>query len=361
MTTQREGTGVATRPVLLLGSVPLGSASEVFEQVGGRLGHAIRAVPDGETGERLAFILWLVDQWRGKEGLEVVHEFQFDDPVTGGPRNVSFFGLVDGVQAGDVEWEPFGYSEFALQSYASFAEARRNGSIPDDVRFQVSLPTALGLALLFPKDRDQVLPHIERALANEVARVSSAIPPTDLAIQWDAPGEIMGLERVRQAGPGADPEAWPLELATTSIARLAKDIPSDVLVGVHLCYGDPDGHHPIEPRDMSVMVDVANSLFETVQRRLDYVHMPVPIDRDDDAYFAALDDLRLPPETTLYLGLVHLEDGLPGAERRANAAQKRIASFGVAAECGLGRERRSDVPALLDLHRQVAHLGAGEQ
>jgi hypothetical protein len=37
--------------------------------------------------------------------------------------------------------------------------------------------------------------------------------------------------------------------------------------------------------------------------------MPVPKGRTDDAYFAPLDNLRLHPETKLYLGLVHRCDG----------------------------------------------------
>jgi len=37
---------------------------------------------------------------------------------------------------------------------------------------------------------------------------------------------------------------------------------------------------------------------------MDWMHMPTPRERSDDAYFAALKDLDLRPETRLYLGLV---------------------------------------------------------
>ena len=46
------------RPVLLVGSVPLGSVAEVFEVVGANLGDLIRRVPDGEVGPRLEWIAW---------------------------------------------------------------------------------------------------------------------------------------------------------------------------------------------------------------------------------------------------------------------------------------------------------------
>jgi hypothetical protein len=350
MAVDEASTDVATRPVLLLGSVPLASARAVFEVAGQRLAGLVEAMPDGETGERLAWVLWLLDRWRDKEGLEVVDELVYDDPVTGKKRGVPFFALGDGVSADDVPWGPLGYADVALESYATFKEAKADGTLVADVRFQVSLPTPMGIALLFPQHRDEVLPHIERAMAAEAERVIDTVPHGELSLQWDAPGEVMQLER-----DGLD--AWPVEASTSSIARISASIPEAVRLGVHLCYGDPDGHHVIEPKDASVMTAFANSLVELVDRRLDYVHMPVPIERDDDAFHAPLDELSLPPETTVYLGLVHSEDGVEGARRRIDAASRHVQAFGIAGECGLGRgERAEDIPALLDLHRAIAHL-----
>jgi ubiquinone/menaquinone biosynthesis C-methylase UbiE len=82
--------------------------------------------------------------------------------------------------------------------------------------------------------------------------------------------------------------------------------------------------------------------------------MPVPHDRDDDAYFAPLSDLRLPGETELYLGLLHPADGEDGARRRIAAAQRHVAGFGVATECGWGRGGAAAVEGLLELHRAVS-------
>jgi hypothetical protein len=83
--------------------------------------------------------------------------------------------------------------------------------------------------------------------------------------------------------------------------------------------------------------------------------VPVPIDRDDDAFFAPFRTLALPADCQLYLGLVHAKDGTPGALRRAQAAKKAITKFGIASECGLGRcKTPADVRTLLDLHAEVA-------
>ena len=52
------GNGAATGGVLLVGSVPLGSADEVFQLAAVELGDRIDRIPDGETGPRSDWIVW---------------------------------------------------------------------------------------------------------------------------------------------------------------------------------------------------------------------------------------------------------------------------------------------------------------
>jgi len=113
----------------------------------------------------------------------------------------------------------------------------------------------------------------------------------------------------------------------------------------------------IEPKDTGLMVSFSNQLFAAIDRPVSWVHMPVPRSRHDAGYFAPLHDSKRPAGTELYLGLVHLTDGLDGARRRLAAAQEVVADFGVATECGFGRRPPETVPALLDLHRDVAAAG----
>jgi hypothetical protein len=86
--------------------------------------------------------------------------------------------------------------------------------------------------------------------------------------------------------------------------------------------------------------------------------MPVPIARDDDAYYAPLARLKLPPDTSVYLGLVHPGDGVEGARRRVSAAKKVAPKFGVATECGLRFFPAIELGAILQLHRDAALLAA---
>jgi hypothetical protein len=347
---------VDNRPILLVGSVALASAADVFAAAGERLGALAVALPDGETGDRLKWIGWQSDRLRSFESLEVVGEFEVGGNI---PQKIASFAPKDGVEISELDFSPLGYAQVARESYAEFKRLKDAGTIAAGTRFQVSLPSPLNIAIFFGQRALDVLPAVERAFVSEVEEIARSVPHQELAIQWDLASETQFEESRRhperdKLGRGA--MAPPLEVAVESAGRVSMAVPADALLGLHLCYGDPDGEHTIQPEDASVMVDFANALFHQIERRIDWVHMPVPIDRTDDAYFAPLDRLELPADTQLYLGLVHLEDGVDGGRARIQAASAHVKGFGVATECGLGRRNPDDIPRLLSLHREIAQL-----
>ena len=99
---------------------------------------------------------------------------------------------------------------------------------------------------------------------------------------------------------------------------------------------------------------MANGLSAAVTRPIAWIHIPVPRNRTDDAYYGPLRNLKLRPETQLYLGLVHFTDGVKGTLRRIEAAQKVVSDFGVGTECGFGRRPPETIPDLLRIHAEVA-------
>ena len=103
-----------------------------------------------------------------------------------------------------------------------------------------------------------------------------------------------------------------------------------------------------------IVYEYANRLTENINRPIQLIHMPVPRDRSDDAYFAPLKALRLKSPTELCLGLVHHTDGVAGTRKRLAAAEKVVADFSIAAECGFGRRRSETIPELLRIHAEVA-------
>ena len=222
------------------------------------------------------------------------------------------------------------------------------------VRMQISMPTAMAtcLALVAPESQKDMLPVVERALRRQVERIADQLPHEAVAIQWDVAAEFMHMEL---AGAGT----FSKDDIAAGLVRLASFVPDDVQLGYHLCYGDapPEpgakGRHFVEPTDTRLLVEVANAILTSARRRVDWIHMPVPINRDDESYFAPLADLRLPSDTRLYLGLVHEEDGLDGARRRAAAAAKYVTGFGVATECGMQNEPREAQPRILEIQRDL--------
>ena len=335
------------RKVHFVGSIPLADAGEVFEQVGARVGEAAHAIPDGETGERRGWIRWFRQRLAETGNFERVRETELR--------------VRPDVAISAIEFGPLGYVEEARKSYALFTRARRDGKIPPDVRLQVSIPTPSAMATGIEGPVAALNAAFERAAIEETRRLCETLPADDLAIQWDVCVETIAEEARRAPQRVRESSRRPLdrssfEAAMASCARVCDAVPRNVPLGVHFCYGDPDGRPVVVPQDASVLRDLANYLAASVQRRIDWIHMPVPADRDDEVFFAPLGGLRLHPRTRIYLGLIHALDGVEGARRRIAAARRVLPQFGVATPCGMGRMDPVIIPALLDLHRDVARL-----
>ena len=339
-------TDVQERPVLLVGSVPLKSSSAVFEAVGTKLGKLVKRVPDGETGARKDWVVWQADVFKDAKGLEPgsTRELQ------GGYKFILYR-----VKPGEtVKFGPLGYAAAAIRSYEDFKRARSEGKIPSGTRFQVSLPTPIAVVMTFsdPQAIQKIWPIYEKRLNEEVAEMTKAIPQRDLAIQWDIAAEIcFVLENPEMV------KVIPMDVLVAAIARVSEHVPAEAELGLHLCYGDPGHKHVVEPKDTKLMVDFTNQLVAAIKHPIAWVHLPVPREREDVAYFAPLKGLKLDPKTELYLGLVHLTDGLAGAKRQLAAAKKVVTDFGIATECGFGRRPPETVRDLIELHREVAHAG----
>jgi hypothetical protein len=194
-----------------------------------------------------------------------------------------------------------------------------------------------------------VEPAYEAAMFAELGRIAAAVPHAELAIQWDTAIEFALLEGEAFVSSRQEKQG-----IFERLIRIGERVPVDVELGYHLCYGDSGHKHFKEPEDSSMLVEVANVIAVGVKRSINWIHLPVPRNRTDEAYFAPLQNLQLHPETELYLGLVHSTDGVEGTHQRIATAQRIVSEFGVATECGFGRRKPETIPDLLRLHREVA-------
>ena len=205
-----------------------------------------------------------------------------------------------------------------------------------------------------PGSRESVLDAYHEAMVGQLERVLVEIPAAQLAIQWEVCIEFGTLENIwTQLDSDARGVAARPGIAA-HIVELGDLVPEGVELGYHLCYGDAGHEHFTQPRDAGHLAWAIRELLAGVRRRIDWIHLPVPRERDDVPYFEPLGTIDLPDETELYLGLVHETGGVEGTRARIEAASQVVARFGVATECGLGRRSRTSIPALLDQHAEVS-------
>ena len=337
-----------SRKVHFVGSIGLDTVQDVFHTCGTLLGERLERIPDGEPGGRRLWCSWQIPLLRANPFFKVAN------PGQGG----AIFGplkLADDVEPGQVRFGELGYAREARASYQDFLEAKRKGEVAAKTRFQVSIPTPF--ACLYGQFVPEAYPIAEKAyteaMIREVAALCDAIPHRDLCIQWDVCFEMVIWD--------GSSEFWkwqlPGENKSEIISRLkmiSDPIPPDVELGFHLCYGDLDAQHFFNPKDARAMVEIINAISSAISRPIAYFHLPVPIDRSDDAFFEPLDDLKLKPGTEIFLGVVHAKDGEEGLRRREHAAQKHLPNFGIATECGIARARSPEV-----VHEILKIYGAG--
>jgi methionine synthase II (cobalamin-independent) len=292
-------------------------------------------MPDGETGKRYYFTRWqravfekssFVLSNRGDPGAEA------EEPT------------------GPISLKPLEYDDFALTSYADFCKLREQGIIPPGIRLQVCLPTPVNVIIghVHPRYQVEVEVLYERALLTALRRIQDSIPKEDLAIQWDAALEFAMIEQVENPF-FSKPWFSPLkEGLKERFARLTSAVDDGVEMGFHLCYGDINHKHFVEPKDAGHLVEMANLIMSLAPRDVNWIHMPVPKDRTDDDYYAPMRGLRLKKETQLYLGLAHAWD-LDGTQSRISAARKVLENFGIATECGMGRTSKDEFEAVMEI------------
>ena len=330
----------------LVGSVPYPTVEDVFRGAADLLGDHLHRIPDGEVGERKNWVACQLPVFTSCDAFEWTGEDSGYSAAA--PRRIK---LKDGKVASDIRFGNLGYADVAIESFGTFDALQTAGTIPAGIRFQVCLPTPVAPVHLWVRREDQsvVERQYELAMLSELRRIIESIPADRLAIQWDTAVEFGILE-------GCFPTYMdtPMANIVARLVRLGDVVPVDTELGYHLCYGDAGHRHFVEPGDVSKLVDVANQVAARLQRPLNWIHMPVPKDRDDEAYFAPAQHLALPQETELYLGLLH-SDGVEGARPRIEAALAHIPAFGVATECGFGRRKAETIEALLQQHAAVSH------
>jgi hypothetical protein len=344
------------RNIYLVGSVPMANAGQVFESVSAAFGPRIKRIPDGETGERGDWITWLEPVFAGNPAFRKSGEF-FRVHASGTGRER--YALAPGFAPQDVRFDNLFYADIAKGSYAEFKRLKDAGKILAGTKFQVDLVPAHSVIWLYLVEalHAPIDPIYNAALKREIDKISATIPHDELAIQFDVASAVFArLERNESSSYGRSKSDMQ-ETFSNILIDLGNHVPADIDLLYHLCYGDSGHRHVVEPTDMGDMVEFANRVSGRIERPVQLIHMPVPRNRADDAYFEPLKRLELRPECELCLGLVHYTDGVEGTKKRLATARKFAPNFSIATECGFGRRDPGTIPELLRIHAAVAELG----
>lgn len=338
--------------LLLVGSVPAASAEEALRAGAANFAGLVFALPDGETGPRSSWVGYERERLvRPNPAIKVIAE---TESPTGIPRHMyetPIFRIRPGVS--EVRWDSWPRVDDAIASYQVFRALRADGVIPAGLRFQVGLPfpvSALnGLRDGFAADYPVAARGYADLVAREIQRLTTAIPPEDLAIQWDIAYETLDIEGVLSWSTDG---AW--ERFAAAVDLLPRLVPEEVLVGYHLCYGTFPEWPMYEARDMSVLVRMANYAVANSGRPTDWVHMAGPryLRSEDERFFRPLADLEA-GDARIFLGIVLPLDGEPGLRRRQATAAKFLPDFGIALYCGFRVQPGSTPEQAIREHRDV--------
>jgi hypothetical protein len=328
-----------------------------MREIAARVPSGLRRIPDGETGDRGNWIFFQLQKFLQLPWLVP------DGPVgesDGEYEQLPELRLAEGVDPGSVTWPDIGYAEAYLESYRVFAGLRADRVIPAGVRFQVEYPTPLASigGYIVPEQQQVLLGSYERAMFADLDRVLAAIPPGEVAVQWDVAVEFGVLEEAW--APGG---AQAFDAIIAGLARCVDQVPAGIPVGLHLCYGDYGHEHFMQPASLALQVRVVNAVDAAAARPVSFVSFTVPQYQREESYFAPLAGLAADPDTELNFALVpyhpaEQEAGTTGEQVQLIDAALAVSpggrrDWGVCTECGMGRVDRDDVPALLDLHREI--------
>jgi hypothetical protein len=345
-------TNKADGGAIFIGSLPYDTATAAFKEVTSVLGNHLHSISDGETGERWNFVDWQTAKWPK----HLLHDFMGGDPDPNPVSPAEAEKLLGNHQTD--------YDTAAIASYEVFRKLRDAGEIPKHLKFQVCVPTAMNcVGPLAYVHRPALEPFIEASLKRALRNIQDAIPHEDLSLQIDCSAEFCILENACTEQyiifqPWFDDAQNGVhERIIRSIKGVIDD---DVRFGMHLCYGDYLHKHFTEP-NTNTLASVCTTILEKSGCKVDYLHIPVPKDLagKGEQYFEPLREILGLLEksgTMLYLGLVHPNDA-KGTEERIGMAKKVLGphvKFGIASECGLGREPREHMGDLLAQMRDLS-------
>ena len=345
-----------TRQSLLVGSLPFTDEAEAMAAALDSVGSSLTSLPDGEIGDRTethpkgdraAWVQTISDRCEAdRDNWTVIRPTKrnaegFSADYESGARLKPKHSPKDLAAHLDLGW-----NTFAKTSYPLFQAARAKAGRPD-LKFQVGLPTAMGMTfgMMSPPNALRYAGAFTERLAFEANDILDFTEPGDVQFQLEVPGELAMAYRLPKPAVG---------LALRTVTSLVRQIRPDAPFGLHLCFGDLNNKALIHAPSLDKMVNFTDALIKRwpSSHELNYVHVPLaeaneppPIDSD---WYSPLAELDLPAGCRLVAGFIH--------DKRSDSEHDQIleiveglrgSTVDVACSCGLGRRDRETAEQLL--------------
>lgn len=335
--------GPAGRKALLVGSFPAPDARQAMEFGLDALGDRLRALPDGETGDRFHWIIGAVEKLRHHPDLELRKDGDWS-----AYDKVPVFKERQGHKLRS-ETLNFGHVAAFDESWPIFEELRRKAG-REDLAFQQGVPGDLDMAMFVfgPRCLYKRRPFTEATL-EEIRQVYER-GGRDVVFQIEVPVEQVFVAKM----PGP---LQPLmaRFMARGIANLARRSPKDARFGIHLCVGDMNHKSLVRMNDARPIVQLANAIaaqWPADASPLEYIHVPFSAagvaPPSDATWYGALENLNLPAHVRLVAGFAHADQTLE-EQRRIRDQIERLARrrVDVSTTCGLGRCSPEDAAAAI--------------
>ena len=266
------------RRVLLVGSLPHGDEAAAMARACELAGDRLIALPDGEIGERSdQYPNGDRSQWVAGLAGRLSSESALFDLVDAGTMNEQGFPAdFDSTARLRPKLKPaelgerltLGYDTYARRSWLHFGRLR-TAAQHRDLRMQVGLPTGLVVAasVLSPARALRYAPAFATCLAREAESMVRAVGTENLLFQIEAPAEVVMAHRLPRIA---------VRLAVGPVVDLVRRLPTEVPVGLHLCFGDLNNIAAITPSKFDRLIMFANALLRRwpPSHTLVYIHLP---------------------------------------------------------------------------------------
>lgn len=222
---------------------------------------------------------------------------------------------------------------WGVTAWEGYRAAAVAGRVPAGLRLLLPLPspfTWLSRGGARPEAVAGELEALTSRLAAELEELAGRVPVGDLALQWNLAAETALWEsRGRDLTAGRQLAGPVLD----GLARLAEGWPTEGELGFHLCRRDADGATPPDPLDAAQISHLAGALLGTIDRIVQFLHLPAPVAAAAAEWYAPLSRLVAWSRTEVHLGLARDDDTPERFAARSEAARAALRFANASAAC----------------------------